>query len=607
MLSNSNVHLVSFAGSTPFPDASSSDLHSLTRHAPGMGHSPFIAQANGLRLAGDRNNNLLRGKTGADILQGRQGHDVLVGKAGNDRLLGDAGNDRLLGNGGNDRLVGGSGKNKLLGHSGQDQIIGGQQADTLVGGSGNDTLTGGGGKDRITGGTGQDHFVLGRQGSKLKVAPVITDFTDGEDRLQLTGLTFDQVMLEAGSGTQAGNTILREMATGQVLAVLQGVTFDPTSPTRPAIDPTDFTPTPTSDGSIPDSGSTPTPTPAPAPAPTPPIPAPAPTPTPTPGTGTLAFSQTAYRVSEGIGLATMTVDRTGGTTGSITVNYSTSNNTAAAGQDYTTTTGTLTFNEGETRKTFTVPILQDSNFEMAEVLRLSLSNPGNGATLGSNSKALLTITNDDNPTEAQIQSKAATSRVSGGTTIYIGYNQVSTGTDIGNQDPWVASFSNGSLNWYRDDYEFTMDDSRGTHLLWESSTNTLYAAFTSTGTQGTAAEDFRRFATNGWLRHYTDYSPGGGGGAKVAILTRLDATTGDVTNASFLTALNGNKTNSLFVKDLTLNGSNLVVQADSAFAPRKADRTAMTSTGATATSPNYTIEFAPDLGSVMSATSTNYG
>lgn len=206
------------------------------------------------------------------------------------------------------------------------------------------------------------------------------------------------------------------------------------------------------------------------------------------------------------------------------------------------------------------------------------------------------------PSETEIQSKAKTSVQSGSTTIYTGYNQVSSD----NKDPWVASFTNGKLNWYRKDYEVTNDDGQGTHVLWNSSSNALYVAFTATGSQGTPQGDFRRFATDGWLKSYTDYSPGGGGGGKVAILAKIDPTTGNVTDASFLTALNGTKTNSVSVKSLSLSGDNLVVQADSAFAPRRVDRTAMTSTGASSSSPNYTVVFAPDLGSVISATSTNY-
>lgn len=552
----------------------------------GGGLPRFRSQStSGLTRVGDRRDNILRGNAGHDVLKGKGGNDKLYGRAGNDRLFGDKGNDTLAGETGNDTLNGGSGNDRLLGGSGNDQLTGSNGNDTLLGGAGNDTLMGGPGKNRLTGGAGQDKFVLNQAWSsrKLSGATVITDFVKTEDALQLVGLSPNQLNSIAGTGKQAGNTLLQDKATGNYLAILQGVRFDLIS-------------------SIPIDSNSPPPSNSPTPTPTP-I---SPTLTPTPGIGRLSFSNSSYRVSEGVGLATITVTRTDGSTGAITVNYNTSDNTAQAGKDYTATSGVLTFNAGETSKTFTVTITQDASFESAEVLRLSLSNPTNGATLGT-SKALLTILNDDAPTEAQIQGKATTRTTSGNTTLYIGYNQVSTGSDIGNQDPWMASFTNGRLNWYRDDYEMTNDDSRGTHLLWDNNTGRLYAAFTSTGTQGTPAEDFRRFAQNGWLRSYSDYSPGGGGGGKVAILAKLDPLTGTVSHASFLTALNGIKTNSVSVKNLAFSGNNLLVQADSAFAPRKPDRTAMTRLeGVTGTSPNYTVVFAPDLGSVISATSTNY-
>ncbi|MBW4516330.1 MAG: hypothetical protein KME11_14045 [Timaviella obliquedivisa GSE-PSE-MK23-08B] len=212
---------------------------------------------------------------------------------------------------------------------------------------------------------------------------------------------------------------------------------------------------------------------------------------------------------------------------------------------------------------------------------------------------------DFSPSEAEATNRAANRVTAGATTLYTGFNQVTVGNNSGNQDPWVASFTNGKLNWYRNDYEITPDDSKGTNLVWDGGTH-LYAAFTATGTQGTSEQDFRRFATAGWLKSYGDASPGGGGGGRVAILAKLNPLTGDVLNASFLTALNGTRTNSVFVRELSLNGSNLVVQADSAFAPRKADKTALTRNSSPAMSPNYTVEFAPDLGSVVRVSSTDY-
>ncbi|NJO41721.1 MAG: hypothetical protein HC769_21015 [Cyanobacteria bacterium CRU_2_1] len=538
-----------------------------------------------LKLSGDRRNNILRGQAGNDLIRGGRGRDALFGGSGADRLFGDDGNDKLIGGAGNDVLNGGDG---------QDKLIGGKDSDTLVGGKEDDILIGGGGNDRLTGGAGRDQFIIGR--SKSPKGAVITDFTDGQDFFQLTGLTFEQLTI--APGTQVNDTVISEKSTGQVLAVIKG---------GGAIDPQDFTiPTGSPIGSSPIPAPNPNPILGVIPEPTPtPDPPPSPSPSPTIGTGTLAFSTGAYRVSEGIAAIEVMVTRMGSSTGSVSVSYSTSNSSAMAGQDFTTTSGTLTFAAGETNKTIAVAITQDTSFENGEVFQISLTDPLNGAALGTTSKTYVTITNDDNPTEAQIQSKALNSVISGNTTIYVGYNQVSAN----NQDPWVASFTNGTLNWYRDDYEFTNDDSRATIAYWDSTTNTLYSGFTSTGTQGTPDQDFRRFATNGWLRTYSDYSPAGGGGAKVAILARIDPTNGDVTDASFLTSLNSStqKTNSLVIKELSMNGSNLLVKADSAFAPRRADRTAMTQiTGAPSNSPNYTIEFIPNLTSVVSATSTNY-
>jgi len=59
----------------------------------------------------------------------------------------------------------------------------------------------------------------------------------------------------------------------------------------------------------------------------------------------------------------------------VTVNYATSNDTAVAGSDYTTAAGTLTFAKGETSKTFTVAITNDTLSEPNERLNLTLSDP----------------------------------------------------------------------------------------------------------------------------------------------------------------------------------------------------------------------------------------
>ena len=67
--------------------------------------------------------------------------------------------------------------------------------------------------------------------------------------------------------------------------------------------------------------------------------------------GTLQFSSTSYTGTEGA-TATITVSRSAGSSGSVSVDYATSNGTATAGtcgtagSDYQPASGTLTFAEG---------------------------------------------------------------------------------------------------------------------------------------------------------------------------------------------------------------------------------------------------------------------
>ena len=89
-----------------------------------------------------------------------------------------------------------------------------------------------------------------------------------------------------------------------------------------------------------------------------------------------------------------TVTLSASTTIAITVNYATSNGTATvANTDYVATSGTLTFNAGETSKTVSVTINGDTVVEPDETFTVTLSSPTN-ATIATGS-ATGTILNDD--------------------------------------------------------------------------------------------------------------------------------------------------------------------------------------------------------------------
>ncbi len=190
--------------------------------AKGLSQSRLFEPGFGsVQIAPNRAN--LTGRASNDTLRGRVSNDTLRGLAGNDSLFGEAGDDRLFGGLGNDRLNGGTGRNQLYGEAGQDQLLGGKDAETLVGGSGDDILNGRGGRDRITGGTGRDRFVLETAGAQVTAAPEILDFRNGQDLLEIPGLTVADLSIRQGTGTLAGSTIIRNNQTGEFLAVLRGI------------------------------------------------------------------------------------------------------------------------------------------------------------------------------------------------------------------------------------------------------------------------------------------------------------------------------------------------------------------------------------------------
>jgi CSLREA domain-containing protein len=112
--------------------------------------------------------------------------------------------------------------------------------------------------------------------------------------------------------------------------------------------------------------------------------------------GTLAFSAATTQVAESAGTVALTVQRTGGAASGVTVQFATANGSATAGQDYATTTGTLTFGAGESSKTIVVSILADGLVEPDETFTVVLSNPI-GGTLGTPATATVTISDTTPP------------------------------------------------------------------------------------------------------------------------------------------------------------------------------------------------------------------
>lgn len=104
----------------------------------------------------------------------------------------------------------------------------------------------------------------------------------------------------------------------------------------------------------------------------------------------MRFSQPAYTVYKNGVFATINVYRTGYTDNVATVNYSVTNGTAIAGQNFYPTNGTLIFTNGITSQSFSVPLIANSQVQPNLYALLELSNPTN-SVLVDPSVATLTI------------------------------------------------------------------------------------------------------------------------------------------------------------------------------------------------------------------------
>jgi hypothetical protein len=136
--------------------------------------------------------------------------------------------------------------------------------------------------------------------------------------------------------------------------------------------------------------------------------------------GTITLASPTYSISQGNGVANVTISRTLGTAGTVSVDYATSDNTALAGTDYTAQSGTLTWNDGDAAdKTVSIPISNATAFAGSKVFGIVLSNVRN-ATLGMQVSATITITGNSRPgTIAFASSSQAVAQNAGTVTIVV--------------------------------------------------------------------------------------------------------------------------------------------------------------------------------------------
>lgn len=115
-----------------------------------------------------------------------------------------------------------------------------------------------------------------------------------------------------------------------------------------------------------------------------------------PGAGVLQFSAATYTTAETDSSPTVTVTRTGGSSGRVSATLTTIGGTATADSDFEPVNTTVFFADGDDqRRVLEIPIVEDSIAEGNETVELELSQPGGCVQLGPQKTAILTIVDDD--------------------------------------------------------------------------------------------------------------------------------------------------------------------------------------------------------------------
>lgn len=118
-----------------------------------------------------------------------------------------------------------------------------------------------------------------------------------------------------------------------------------------------------------------------------------------PNPGSFQFWRKPFLTWEGLPHLEVTVVRSGGNAGPVSVQVSTQDDTATAPADYGAVSTRLEFADGEVLKTVLIPIVADNLQEGQEQFRVNLGAPLGGATLGpqSSSEAIIIDVGPDFP------------------------------------------------------------------------------------------------------------------------------------------------------------------------------------------------------------------
>ncbi len=108
--------------------------------------------------------------------------------------------------------------------------------------------------------------------------------------------------------------------------------------------------------------------------------------------GTIEFSAANYTVDEDAATATITLVRLGGSQGTVSVHFATSDGSPFSSGKYTPLSGSISFSPGVTSRQFTIALINPGrNLQGDQTVDLTLSSPSGGATLGVFPTATLTL------------------------------------------------------------------------------------------------------------------------------------------------------------------------------------------------------------------------
>ncbi len=131
--------------------------------------------------------------------------------------------------------------------------------------------------------------------------------------------------------------------------------------------------------------------------------------------GAIRLASSAFSIPDIAPTLSLSVLRTGGTKGQVTVAYTLSGGTAVANTDYTPASGVITFKDGEGSKNVSARLLRNPSASGNRTVVFTLSAPTGGAVLGDPSSVVVTLTKGLTSGSSSSSSSAGGAAAAGGT------------------------------------------------------------------------------------------------------------------------------------------------------------------------------------------------